>query len=318
MSRPEYLRASSTNIARSSTVRSLEGKLAIITGGSRGLYSLLSQLVLIDLCLGIGAAIATNLASKGASLVINYTSASSTEKASTLASTLSSTHGIRAITVQADIGEPTGPEHIISTAKNNFSHPKTGKFQIDIIINNAGVSNNRPLGEINPGDFHECYAINVLGPALLVQAALPYLPYDRSGRIVNTSSVSSSLGFIEQTVYGGTKAALESMTRTWARELAERCTVNAINPGPVDTEMWGSNAGSKFEEEMKAFIRTTPLSAAREGLDREDLVKDAQRVGGRPAYDHEIAGVVAMLCSSDAAWCTGSVVNANGGLKFTT
>ena len=136
---------------------------------------------------------------------------------------------------------------------------------------------------------------------------------------MNTSSVSSSMGFIEQTVYGGSKAALESMTRTWARELAERCTVNAINPGPVDTEMWGKNAGSKFEEEMKAFIRTTPLSAVREGLDREDLVKDAPRAGGgRPAYDHEIAGVVAMLCSSDAAWCTGSVVNANGGLKFTT
>jgi NAD(P)-dependent dehydrogenase (short-subunit alcohol dehydrogenase family) len=63
------------------------------------------------------------------------------------------------------------------------------------------------------------------------------LPRDRSGRIVNISSVSSSAGFSEQSVYGGTKAALEAMTRTWARELSERCTVNAINPGPVLTEM---------------------------------------------------------------------------------
>lgn len=62
---------------------------------------------------------------------------------------------------------------------------------------------------------------------------MPYLPNDRSGRIVNMSSVSSSMGFASQSVYGGTKAALEAMTRTWARELAERATVNAVNPGPV-------------------------------------------------------------------------------------
>lgn len=78
--------------------------------------------------------------------------------------------------------------------------------------------------------------MNVLGPLLLVQAALSYLPNDRSGRIVNLSSVSSSLGFANQTVYGGTKSALEAMTRTWSRELAERCTVNSVNPGPVATE----------------------------------------------------------------------------------
>lgn len=70
-----------------------------------------------------------------------------------------------------------------------------------------------------------------------MQAALPYLPHDRSGRIVNMSSVSSSLGFIAQSVYGGTKAALEAMTRTWSRELAERATVNAVNPGPVKVSL---------------------------------------------------------------------------------
>ena len=72
-----------------------------------------------------------------------------------------------------------------------------------------------PLEEITAESFTEQYIVNVLGPILLLQSALPYLPTDRSGRIVNLSSVSSSLGFIGQTVYGGTKAAIESMTRTW-------------------------------------------------------------------------------------------------------
>jgi NAD(P)-dependent dehydrogenase (short-subunit alcohol dehydrogenase family) len=70
-----------------------------------------------------------------------------------------------------------------------------------------------------------------------MKAAMPYLPTDRSGRIVNVSSVSSTMGFVGQSVYGGTKAALDSMTRTWARELAERATVNSVNPGPVATDM---------------------------------------------------------------------------------
>jgi NAD(P)-dependent dehydrogenase (short-subunit alcohol dehydrogenase family) len=110
-------------------------------------------------------------------------------------------------------------------------------MQIDIIINNAGVSVNRPIEEVDAKDFAFQYNINVRGPLLLMKAAVPYLPTDRSGRIINVSSVSSSLGLINQSVYGGTKAALESMTRTWARELAERATVNAVNPGPVATEM---------------------------------------------------------------------------------
>lgn len=159
------------------------------------------------------------------------------------------------------------------------------------------------------------YAINVLGPILLLQAALPYLPTDRSGRIVNLSSVSASLGFHSQTVYGGTKAALESMTRTWSRELAERATVNAINPGPVATDMYGGTS-KDFQRQMKPFMENAPLQRVRQGIDDEVLVKDAENAGGRPAYEHEIAGVVGMLCSEDSAWCTGSVICANGGFKF--
>ena len=86
-------------------------------------------------------------------------------------------------------------------------------------------------------EFDRQYRVNVRGPLLLLQAALPFLPGDRSGRIINVSSVAATLGFHAMSVYGGTKAALDAMTRTWSRELAERATVNSVNPGPVDTRM---------------------------------------------------------------------------------
>ena len=219
--------------------------------------------------------------------------------------------------MQADLSNPAGPAHIVETARNNFAHPKTGKFTIDIIVNNAGVAANSTVEEVQPEQFKGMYAVNVLAPLLLVQAALPYLPHDRSGRIVNISSVSSSLGFLGQSVYGGTKAALESMTRTWSRELAERATVNAVNPGPVATDMWG-RVSDDFLKGLSPFVQTTPLSAIREGVDDDNTVKGAEILKGRPAYDHEIAGVVGMLCGSDSGWCTGSVICANGGFKFST
>ncbi len=213
------------------------------------------------------------------------------------------------------MGNSNGPAHLITSAKNHFSHPRSGKFQIDIIINNAAVAKDMPLQEVSPEEFTRQYNVNVLGPILVMQAALPYLPTDRSGRVVNLSSVSSSLGFVGQTIYGGTKAALEAMTRTWARELAERATVNAVNPGPVATDMYGATPEA-FQKQMKPFMQNAPLQKVRPGIDEERFVKDAENAGGRPAYDHEIAGVVAMLCSEDSGWCTGSVVCANGGFRM--
>lgn len=259
--------------------------------------------------------ICQNLASKGASLILNYTSDSSAQPTHALSETLTQEHGITCLVIQADMGAPTGPAHVIDTAKNHFSHPKTGKFQIDIIVNNAGVATNARLEDIKISDYEWCYRINVLGPLLLMQAALPYLPHDRSGRIVNVSSVSSSEGFEEQTVYGGSKAALEAMTRTWARELVERCTVNAINPGPVKTDMWAGTT-QRFKNQLRPFIQQTPSSHIRPEVDDKDLVEDAENAGGRPAYVEEIAGIVGMLCTADSLWCTGQVVCANGGMRM--
>jgi 3-oxoacyl-[acyl-carrier protein] reductase len=265
--------------------------------------------------IGIGVGIAHNLASKGATLILNYTSDTSAQACNDLSSLLTQEHGTASFVIQADMGSHAGPAHIITTAKNHFSHPKTGKFQIDIIVNNAGVSKNLKIEECTIEDYEWQYRINVLGPLLLMQAALPYLPHDRSGRIVNLSSVSSSEGFIGQSVYGGSKAALEAMTRTWARELAERATVNAVNPGPVKTDMWAGTT-PEFKLKLKPFIQQTPGSAIRPEIDDEDLVADAENAGGRPAYVDEIAGVVGMLCTPDSLWCTGQVVCANGGMRM--
>lgn len=212
----------------------------------------------------------------------------------------------------ADLGTPEGPRHLVSATRDHFSKDGS-KFQIDILVNNAGVAANNPLPKITLDDFDFSYKVNVLGPLLVTQAAEPFLPRDRSGRIVNLSSVSSSTGFIEQSVYGGTKAALEAMTRTWARELSERATVNAINPGPVLGEMYSKNT-DEFKREIKGWIEHSPLMKVRKGIDSDELVEDAKASGGRPGYVDEIAGIVAMLCGKDAAWCTGQVVCANGGM----
>src|SRR6478736_6061697 len=120
---------------------------------------------------GIGLAITKALAARGANLILAYTSANSAASTADIASELAS--------------KP---------------------LRIDILVNNAGVALNDKVPDIKPDHFTTSYNVNVLGPLLLVQAAIPYLPTDRSGRIINLSSVSASLGFVGQSVYGGTKA----------------------------------------------------------------------------------------------------------------
>ncbi|KAK2015298.1 short-chain dehydrogenase [Colletotrichum eremochloae] len=279
--------------------RFLEGKLGIVTGASRG----------------IGVAIAENLAAKGCNLILGYTSPSSKTSAEQLAADLQTKHNIQTLAVQADMGTIEGPKSLVATAKSHFEKLNNGKFQVDVLINNAGVAHNNLLPAVTVEQFDISYRVNVRGPLLLVQAVQPYLPTDRSGRIVNMSSVSSSTGFPEQSVYGGTKAALEAMTRTWSRELSENATVNAINPGPVLTEMYAGNT-PEFKRFIKGFIEHTPLMKARKGVDSDELVKAAEEEGGRPAYVGEIAGIVGMLVSPESAWCTGQVVCANGGMLF--
>lgn len=263
-----------------------------------------------------------------------YASDASKESVETLCKTLSEQHSVRCLAVQADLSQPSrSVTHIISTAQNNFSHPITGRFQIDILINNAGVAGDKMLndkenGPIEEAQFHRMYDINVLAPLLLTQACEPHLPTDRSGRIINVSSVSSAIGYPGQSIYAGTKAAIEAMTRTWSRELAERCTVNCVNPGPVWGDMY-EKAGERFWKGNQPFVDVAPLTAycteseekAKAGEGQEEkfdrIVREGMG-GRRPGFPSEIAGVVGMLCSEESGWTTGSVISSNGGMVMST
>jgi NAD(P)-dependent dehydrogenase (short-subunit alcohol dehydrogenase family) len=219
----------------------------------------------------------------------------------------------------------------VDAARHFFeSYNTTGKFQVDILINNAGVSSNQFMndaqkGPIDAAEFNRVYAVNVLAPLLLTQAIAPHLPNDRSGRIVNVSSVSSSIGYQGQSVYAGTKAALEAMTRTWSRELAGRATVNAVNPGPAWGDMY-AEAGETFWKINQPYVDAAPLAAydgeaevlAMAGSDAERFDRTVREgMGGRrPGFTSEIAGTIDMLCSEESGWTTGSVICANGGMKM--
>ncbi|KAI1452431.1 NAD(P)-binding protein [Annulohypoxylon moriforme] len=278
--------------------RVLEGKLAIVTGSARG----------------IGAAIVRNLASKGCNIVVNYATEASDEAASNIAAELKRDYGVKAIGIRADVSQREQCAKIIEAAETHFANPQTGKLQIDILVHNAALSIVGLLEEVVEEDFHRIYAVNVLGPILLMKTCIPYLPTDRSGRVVLLSSINSKIGTPQTTLYSGTKGAIEAMARVWSRELAECATVNSINPGPVMTDMFFS-APEEAKQGLTPFNRLTPLSTIRP-TDTPEVREIGERYGGRAAYDHEIAGLVGMLCSPESGWCTGSLICANGGLTF--
>ncbi|CAM1501028.1 Fc.00g101900.m01.CDS01 [Cosmosporella sp. VM-42] len=296
--------------------RPYDGKLGIVTGGSRG----------------IGAAVARRLAAKGCNLLLIFTSDSSKKLTEELCKELSSAHKIICHSVQADLSCPAkAASTIIDTAKSYEPFQKLhDEFQIDILVNNAGVSSNQHMndpkrGPIDEAEFNRVYTVNVVAPLLLTQAAATYLPRDRSGRIVNVSSVSSSIGYQGQSVYAGSKAALEAMTRTWSRELADRATVNAVNPGPAWGDMY-AEAGETFWKINQPYVDAAPLAKyngekdvlAMAGSDAERFDRTVREsMGGqRPGFTNEIAGTIDMLCSAESGWTTGSVICANGGMKM--
>lgn len=220
---------------------------------------------------------------------------------------------------------------MLEAARAFFSSYNTaGPFKVDMLINNAGVSSNQHLndgskGAIDETEFNRVYAVNVLAPLLLTQAVAPHLPRDRSGRIVNVSSVSSSIGYQGQSVYAGSKAAVEAMTRSWSRELAQRATVNCVNPGPAWGDMY-AGAGQTFWDINQPYVDTAPLAEysgepevlamAGDDAQRFDRTVRENMGGRRPGFTSEIAGTIDMLCTEEAGWTTGSVVCANGGMKM--
>ncbi|KAI9037395.1 uncharacterized protein KD926_000358 [Aspergillus affinis] len=153
-------------------------------------------------------------------IAVSVPNDSSTLPTARLCEEPASTHKICCTSVQADLADPKkGSDLILQAAKNLFgSYTPDQVFQVDILINNAGISSNQHMndeqhGPIDPTEFDRVYKANVLAPLLLTKAVAPYLPKDRSGRIVTVSSVSSSIGYQGQSVYAGSKAAVEAMTR---------------------------------------------------------------------------------------------------------
>lgn len=230
------------------------------------------------------------------------------------------------------MGSPSEAAPKIIDAARSFhaSYNSNKPFQIDILINNAGVSSNQHMNDTKQGaiqelEFHRVYNVNVLAPLLLTQAVAPHLPANRGGRIVNVSSVSSSIGYQGQSVYAGSKAALEAMTRTWSHELATRATVNAVNPGPAWGDMYAA-AGQTFWDINQPYVDVAPLAEyhgepevlAMAGSDAERFDRTVRESMGnrRPGFTTEIAGTIDMLCSEESGWTTGSVVCANGGMKM--
>jgi 3-oxoacyl-[acyl-carrier protein] reductase len=185
--------------------------------------------------------------------------------------------------VKADLRDPSAPKQIVEQTLQAFGN------HIDILVNNAGVELVKPLQEISTEDFAFVYDLNVRGPLLMTQAVVPYLR--APARIINISSVGARHGFKDLSVYCSSKTALEGLTRCWAAELGSAGhTVNAVNPGPVQTALM-ENIPKEYIEMQKA---QTPVQ---------------QRVG---TVD-DIAQIVAWLASEESRWISGQVLSASGG-----
>lgn len=208
--------------------KKLQNKIALITGGSRG----------------IGAAIAKRFAKEGCSVAISYTS--SKEKANALVNELK-TEGVQAIAIQADQGNPTQIVQLIKKVVDQFG-------RIDILVNNAGVYAGSPIDDHNTNLEHlaKLFAINVTGVFLTTHEATPYIP--DGGRIITIGSIAAEKSFGPGAAdYCATKAALLGYTRGWARDLGHKnITVNLVQPGPIDTDMNPDN--TPRAEEFKEHI----------------------------------------------------------------
>jgi 3-oxoacyl-[acyl-carrier protein] reductase len=246
----------------------LSGKVAVVTGASKG----------------IGAAIAKHLADEGAAVVVNY--ASSKQGADRVVAEITGKGG-RAVAVQADVAKQADIGRLFAEAKKAFG-------RLDILVNNAGIYEFAPLEEVTPTHFHKQFDLNVLGLLLATQEAVKHFGPD-GGSIINLSSVVSTAAPPNSSVYSATKAAVDAVTRSLAKELGPRkIRVNSINPGMVETE----------------GIHSSGLSS---GDFRKQL--EAQTPLGRIGQPQDIAPAAVFLASDDSAWITGETFYIAGGYR---
>lgn len=243
----------------------LEGKVAVITGGNSG----------------IGAAIAQDLEEQGASVVIFG------RNAETLEATRSKLNG-KSVAVQGDVRKLEDIDRLVEETKK--AHDR-----VDILVVNAGIAPFAPVEHVDEAAFDTLSDINFKGAFFTVQKALPILKDGAS--IILVSSVVSYKGYPNTSVYSATKAAVRSLARTLAAELAPRdIRVNTISPGPIETPIFGKVGVPEDQvKDLKAgFASQVPL----------------QRMGTAT----EIASVARFLASDDSSYVTGADLAADGGL----
>jgi 3-oxoacyl-[acyl-carrier protein] reductase len=246
----------------------LAGKVAVVTGASKG----------------IGAAIAKHLAGEGAAVVVNYSS--SKEGADRVVAEITAKNG-KAIAVQANLAKEADVRRLFAEAKKAFG-------RLDVLVNNAGIYEFAPLEEVTAEHFHKHFDLNVLGLILATQEAARHFGPD-GGSVINISSVASTSAPPTASVYSATKAAVDAVTKSLAKELGPRkIRVNSINPGMIETEGWHAAgiAESEFHRQVEA---QTPL--------------------GRIGQPDDVAPAAVFLASADSGWITGETMYLSGGLR---
>jgi 3-oxoacyl-[acyl-carrier protein] reductase len=246
----------------------LTGRVAVVTGASKG----------------IGAEIAKELATEGATVVVNF--ASDKAGADRIVDEIAKRGGT-AVAIQANVAKKAEVERLFAATRNAFG-------KVDILVNNAGVYEFAPLEEISEEHFQRHFNINVLGLLLATQEAIKYFN-PAGGSVINISSTTTSITPPATAVYTGTKGAVDAITRTLAKELGPRkIRVNAISPGMVETE--GVVSGGYNQGEFRKSLEAqTPL--------------------GRIGQPNDIAPAAVFLASDDSKWITGEILRIAGGLR---
>lgn len=245
----------------------LNGKIAVVTGASRG----------------IGKAIAMKFAQLGATVVINYNG--SAQKAEEVKQSITADGG-RAVIMQCNVADYDACEAFFKDVINQFG-------RIDILVNNAGITKDGLIMRMSEEDFTSVVDVNLKGTFHCIRFASRQMMKQRSGRIINMSSVVGISGNAGQINYAASKAGVIGMTKSAAKELASRgITVNAIAPGYIETDMTNVLSDKVKEETMKQI----PL--------------------GRLGQTEDIAAAAAFLASDEAGYITGQVLAVDGGMAI--